>query len=66
VLDHPALDGWNEAKSVGFTVQASSGFTTYTIPMGSNAGCTGTIKQIRLDPIAAVGTVGLDFVQINP
>ncbi len=59
--------GMNEAMSVGFTVVANDpGYTSYTIDMSTNAGWTGTIKQIRLDPVgsASSGTILIDYVEI--
>ena|GEM_PF-1645960 len=52
---------WSESKSVSFRLHAQdAGFTNYDIPMWESAGWTGTIKQIRLDPMNIPGTFQID------
>ncbi|MBM7567737.1 hypothetical protein [Paenibacillus sacheonensis] len=57
---------YNEAKSKTFTTGASmGGYTEYTIDMGTVAGWTGTIKQLRFDPISTTGTMNVDYILLS-
>ena len=61
---------WNSAKSKGFTIKADSNYyASYIVDMSTVAGWTGTIKQIRIDPLdPAAGsgqTVNIDFIRIT-
>lgn len=58
---------FSEDKRVEFPVIANDAvFTEYTLEMNMNAQWTGTIKQIRFDPLgtATSGTVDLDYIKI--
>ncbi|MBM7568380.1 GDSL-type esterase/lipase family protein [Paenibacillus sacheonensis] len=56
---------WSEGKHGEFTLVANSDYTIYTINMGAVSGWSGTIKQIRLDPIANTGTVDVDYIRVG-
>jgi len=56
---------FDESKAVAFTVQASIGQTVYDVNMSVNANWTGTIKQIRFDPIEATGNLAVDYIKIG-
>lgn len=57
---------WNAAKSITFTTGASmSGYTVYTVDMGTVAGWTGTIKQLRFDPFSTTGTMNVDYIWLS-
>lgn len=54
---------FSEAKSVYFyPIAADSGYTEYVVNLAANPNWTGTIKKLRLDPIAAAGTVQIDYL----
>lgn len=56
---------WSEAKRVTFySVPSASGYTEYVLNMGANARWTGTIKQLRFDPISTTGTVNVDYIRV--
>jgi uncharacterized protein YjdB len=59
------LDGeWNEAKAMGFYVNPNdSGYTDYYVEMWRNKNWTGNIRQIRIDPISAIGTISIDYIR---
>ncbi|KRE64631.1 OmpL47-type beta-barrel domain-containing protein [Paenibacillus sp. Soil750] len=55
---------WNEAKAVGFFVNPlDSGYTEYIIEAWRNKNWTGTIRQMRIDPISAVGPISIDYIR---
>ncbi|WP_157261749.1 hypothetical protein [Paenibacillus sp. A3] len=58
---------WDEAKSVAFPIKANSDYTDYIVNLSSNSSWSGTIKQIRLDPITT-GNIGdklfIDYIRI--
>ncbi|THF84439.1 right-handed parallel beta-helix repeat-containing protein [Cohnella fermenti] len=56
---------WNAAKSVTLPILATSDYMEYVVDMGAVAGWTGTIKQLRFDPLTATGTVQVDFIRIT-
>ncbi|BBH24091.1 hypothetical protein Back11_54360 [Paenibacillus baekrokdamisoli] len=56
---------WNATKSVLIPIIATSGMMDYVVDMGENANWTGTIRQIRFDPLTAVGTVNVDYIRIT-
>ncbi|MBM7568020.1 hypothetical protein [Paenibacillus sacheonensis] len=57
---------WSEAKRVTFyTIPSASGYTEYVLNMGANARWSGTIKQLRFDPISATGTVNVDYIRVT-
>ena len=56
---------FSESKSVAFTVAASSGYTTYNVNMAANALWTGSIRQIRVDPITVSGATSIDSVTLT-
>lgn len=56
---------WSQSKSKVFTTIANSNYTNYVIDMGTVGTWTGTIKQIRLDPLGATGTVNVDYIRIT-
>lgn len=59
------LDGdWNETKAMGFYVNPQDdGYTDYYVEMWRNKSWTGNIRQIRIDPVSALGTVDIDYVR---
>ncbi|NOU62438.1 hypothetical protein GC096_00060 [Paenibacillus sp. LMG 31461] len=55
---------WNEAKAVGFFVNPlDSGYTEYIVEAWRNKNWTGTIRQMRIDPISAVGPISIDYIR---
>jgi len=61
---------WTSAKSKGFTIAAhNTYYASYIVDMSTVAGWTGTIKQIRIDPLdPATGsgqTVSIDYIGIS-
>ncbi|WP_204787462.1 OmpL47-type beta-barrel domain-containing protein [Paenibacillus oryzisoli] len=55
---------WNEAKAVGYFVNPlDSGYTEYMIEAWRNKNWTGTIRQMRIDPISAVGPISIDYIR---
>jgi hypothetical protein len=61
---------WNQAKSKAFSIKANTEYyASYIIDMSTVAGWTGTIKQIRVDPLdPAPGsgqTLNIDFIRIT-
>ncbi|OCT12068.1 hypothetical protein A8709_29890 [Paenibacillus pectinilyticus] len=55
---------WDEAKAVGFYVNPlDSGYTEYIIEAWRNKNWTGTIRQLRIDPISAVGPISIDYIR---
>ncbi|MFD2327796.1 right-handed parallel beta-helix repeat-containing protein [Cohnella sp. GCM10020058] len=56
---------WNAAKSVTIPLLATSDYMEYVADMGAAAGWTGSIKQLRFDPLTATGTVKVDFIRIT-
>lgn len=60
---------WNEAKKVTFDVTTPDAFVDYYVKMNDNEYWTGTIKAIRIDPVAAPGTfriTDIDFMYLQP
>lgn len=56
---------WNETKAVSFTVINDNNYHLYYVPMYSNTVWTGTIKQLRLDPVAvgsSTNSVRIDWI----
>jgi hypothetical protein len=59
---------WNEAKTVVFTTTANSGLTEYVINMSANSNWTGTIRQMRFDPVGGSYTgnsITVDYIRIS-
>ena len=57
---------WTEAKSIVKTITASdSDYKEYLFDFSAVGGWTGTIKQLRWDPVAAAGTVNVDYIRIS-
>jgi len=62
---------WNQAKSKSFTIvpDSSSFYGSYIVDMSTVAGWTGTIRRIRIDPLATPQTLGdsvnIDFIRIT-
>ncbi|UKS28098.1 Ig-like domain-containing protein [Paenibacillus sp. HWE-109] len=55
---------WNEAKAVGFYVNPlDSDYTEYIVEVWRNKNWTGTIRQMRIDPISAVGPISIDYIR---
>lgn len=55
---------WNETKAVGFYVNPlDSNYTEYIIEAWRNKNWTGTIRQMRIDPISAVGPISIDYIR---
>ncbi|MDR6550401.1 uncharacterized protein YjdB/acyl dehydratase [Paenibacillus qinlingensis] len=55
---------WNEAKAVGYFVNPlDSNYTEYVIEAWRNKNWTGTIRQMRIDPISAVGPISIDYIR---
>ncbi|WP_217591672.1 stalk domain-containing protein [Cohnella sp. GbtcB17] len=59
------LDGdWNETKAMGFyVIPQDNGYTDYYVEMWRNKSWTGNIRQIRIDPISAIGTISIDYIR---
>ncbi|BBI36572.1 hypothetical protein KCTCHS21_59710 [Cohnella abietis] len=59
------LDGdWNETKAMGFFVNPQDdGYTDYYVEMWRNKSWVGNIRQIRIDPVSALGTVDIDYIR---
>ncbi len=58
---------WSGTLAKSFNIKPNdSGYTEYMIDMGGHAEWKGTIKQIRIDPLASLsaGTVNIDFIKI--
>jgi len=57
---------WSEAKSISKTITASdSGYTEYVFDFSAIGGWSGTIKQLRFDPVVAPGTVEVDYIRVS-
>lgn len=60
---------WNEAKAKSFAIKPNdSNYTEYTIDMSSVAGWTGTLNQLRFDPVdtgASSGSFSIDYFRIS-
>ncbi|MBM7568921.1 hypothetical protein [Paenibacillus sacheonensis] len=56
---------WSEPKSKAFTITPNSGYVDYVVDMSTVAGWSGTIKQIRLDPLTVSGTANIDYIRIT-
>ena len=60
-----ASTGFDETKSVSFTIIANDGaYTTYAAEMNGNPSWAGMIKQLRLDPSRGSGAISIDYVQL--
>ena len=58
---------WNGAKSINFPIKPNdTELRYYILDFSSNAAWSGTIKQIRFDPLgsASTGTVIVDYIKI--
>jgi len=56
---------WNEVKSVTFYVERNeSGYTDYVLDMWKNTSWTGTIRQLRFDPMTSTGSFGIDSIGV--
>ncbi|MGD8777354.1 MAG: T9SS type A sorting domain-containing protein [Ignavibacteria bacterium] len=61
-------NAWNSEKQIGFTIEANSDFTTYTIDMSSVSTWDGTLSQLRIDPCnggSGSGSFKIDYVHIS-
>mgnify|MGYP000598444925 CR=1 FL=1 len=60
------IDGvWNEAKSIVFYVNpVDSVYTDYYVSMWQNKNWIGTVRQLRFDPIGAVGNFSIDYIRM--
>ena len=61
---------WNSTKSKSFAIKADSGYYgDYIVDMSTVSGWSGTIKQIRVDPLDPAGGSGqrvkIDFIRIT-
>jgi len=61
--------GWDDAKSVQFTLMPNSGYKDYIVDMDSNPHWSGTIKQLRIDPTLNESITGstfnLDYIRMS-
>ena len=58
--------GWSEDKSLRFTISTTDvGLRTYIIDMSQNPKWSGTISQLRFDPIEAPGVVNMNHIYIS-
>lgn len=48
-----------------FTQTLAAGYTEYIFDMSANSAWTGTIKQLRFDPVGAAGTVNIDYIKVS-
>jgi hypothetical protein len=65
-LTHADAPGtaWSEEKSVRFYIGPNGGNpAVYTVPMFENPAWTGTIRQLRFDPMARPGTFAIDHLR---
>jgi hypothetical protein len=56
---------WSRSKSTSVAIQPHSDFARYTFDMSSIPDWRGTITKLRLDPVAAAGSFGIDWVHIG-
>ncbi|MBB6672251.1 hypothetical protein [Cohnella nanjingensis] len=57
---------WTAAKSVLKTITTNDGdYSEYVFDFSANSAWAGTIKQLRFDPIAASGTVNVDYIRVS-
>ncbi|MFD0672702.1 GDSL-type esterase/lipase family protein [Cohnella sp. GCM10027633] len=59
---------WSETKSVAFPIVANSGYADYIVDMSGNASWTGTIRQLRIDPLnpsASGQSVVIDYIRVT-
>ncbi|MHC9046518.1 right-handed parallel beta-helix repeat-containing protein [Microbacterium saperdae] len=58
--------GWDGTKSIAaLVVPQDDGYTDYAFFVGGNPNWTGTISQIRFDPIAGTGTLNIDSISVS-
>ncbi|MBS1663255.1 MAG: cellulase family glycosylhydrolase [Bacteroidetes bacterium] len=60
---------WNQAKSKSFPIKANTNYYgSYIVDMSTVTGWTGTIRQIRVDPLdpsSAGQSVNIDFIRVT-
>ena len=58
--------GWNQTQSRAFSVSANdAAFQDYEIDLSSSAAWTGTVLEVRLDPVAGVGSGTVEIERIE-
>lgn len=64
--------GWSEDKTIEYQITSNdAAYTTYEIDMSVNALWTGTLSQLRIDPIdeggnsGAGGSISIDYISIT-
>jgi hypothetical protein len=58
--------GYSESKSTHFEVLGDGVYHTYNLSIGQNPEWTGTIRQLRLDPVNIGGVdIEIDFIRIG-
>ena len=55
---------YDEAKSQRFSITGHRQFHIYTIDMSTAPGWTGTITQLRLDPVDTQGAIDIDYIRL--
>ncbi|NOU74400.1 hypothetical protein GC098_23890 [Paenibacillus sp. LMG 31458] len=59
---------WSESKAKSFTISPKSDYKEYVVDMSTVAGWTGTLNQLRFDPVdnnVTSGTFGIDYITIT-
>ncbi|MFD0717096.1 hypothetical protein [Paenibacillus sp. GCM10027626] len=57
---------WTPAKSLLQTISTNDNdYKEYTFDFSANASWTGTIRQLRFDPITASGTVNVNYIRVE-
>lgn len=56
---------WNEKKSAKFNLESNGEFTEIVIDTSSISGFSGTVTEIRIDPVEQVDDFQIDYVKLN-
>ena len=56
---------WNEKKSAKFNLDATGEFTEIVIDTSAISGFSGTVSEIRIDPVEQADDFQIDYVKLN-
>jgi hypothetical protein len=57
---------FSESRKISFVLNADNTMRTYTFNMGTHADWNGLIRDVRIDPLSAVGSASIDTVRFLP
>jgi hypothetical protein len=55
-----------EARKISFTLTPDNTMRTYTFDMGSHASWNSLVRDVRIDPLSAIGSANIDSVKFLP